>query len=312
MARRFQLRGQSGPVANRIIELIEPEIIFGRDLSSDVVVSDSEVSRAHARLSWRDDTYVIEDLRSTNGTWVNGRPVLRGHKLAAGDTLTLGKVSVFVYEPVPEPVSDTTPNREPASLPELIESTMMMPALRKEIYDAAAAVMARRLERRAQPDHGEPGAHPAREGTLERPAEPALSPGASFYRSYLAALQSGDRARLLSLYHADAVLLSTDGAVVGVSAIAVFFERYLAGRAGFTAAPAGEPIEGGDSILGEAGIETADGVSRTRDAFVLKDGRATHHFTCVVETTPKGAGPAAQPGPPTPADAADSPSNPAP
>jgi ketosteroid isomerase-like protein len=284
MARRFQLRGQSGPVANRIIELIEPEITLGRDLSNDLVISDSEVSRAHARLSWRDDAYVIEDLRSTNGTWVNGHPILRGYRLVAGDTVTLGKVSVFVYEPVPEPVTDTTPNPDASSLPEIIESTMMMPAWQKEI---SAAMMARRPEIRVQPDEFEPSAFVAGEEPPEPSAERSLSPGASFHREYLAALQAGDLEGLLRLYHPDATLLSMDAAVTGASGIAKFFEQYFRGAGSFTVVPTGKYIEGGDSILCETRVETAGVIAQVHEVFVLRDGRATHHFTCTTKSTSK-------------------------
>ena len=48
MVKRYQLRGHSGPVANRVIELVELNITLGRDLSNDIVIGDSEVSRNHA------------------------------------------------------------------------------------------------------------------------------------------------------------------------------------------------------------------------------------------------------------------------
>jgi hypothetical protein len=291
MAKRYQLRGHSGPVANRIIELIDPDITLGRDLSNDLVISDSEVSRLHARLSWRDDGYVVEDLRSTNGTWVNGRPVLRSSRLTTGDMVTLGKVSVFVYELVPEPVSDTTPNQDAAALPEMIDSTMAMPAWQLEASKVGEAIGARQPEIRALPEEVEPGAFVAREEPLELSAERTLSPGALFHREYLAALQAGDLEGLLSLYHPDATLLSMDTAVTGASGIAEFFEQYFGGAGSFTAAPTGKYVEGGDSILCESRVEAADITALVLEVFVLRDGRATHHFTCTIESTSKRTNP---------------------
>ena len=114
---------------------------LGRDLANDVVIADSEVSRTHARISWRNEEHSVRDLKSTNGTWINGRPVLAATKLALGDMLTLGKTSVFVYELVPESELDTSREEEDAG--DSIESTMAMPAFPE------AALEARRLVRPA-------------------------------------------------------------------------------------------------------------------------------------------------------------------
>ena len=65
------------------------ELIVGRHSSCDVKLSDPTVSRRHARLIFRDGSWVLQDLESTNGTAVNdvrvGRCVLH-----PGDTLSLG------------------------------------------------------------------------------------------------------------------------------------------------------------------------------------------------------------------------------
>lgn len=73
---RFSLRGGEARV--------------GRDPSADIVLTDPRVSRRHARV-WLDaGLLMIEDLGSTGGTAVNGRPVARPVPLAEGDTLTMG------------------------------------------------------------------------------------------------------------------------------------------------------------------------------------------------------------------------------
>jgi FHA domain len=53
------------------------ELILGRHHRCDVVLSDPAVSRLHARLLFRDGSWVLQDLQSTNGTTVNGVPVGR-------------------------------------------------------------------------------------------------------------------------------------------------------------------------------------------------------------------------------------------
>jgi hypothetical protein len=65
------------------------ELVIGRHHACDVVLSDPSVSRRHARLVFRDGTWVVQDLESTNGTAVNGVVVGRCG-LRAGDRLRLG------------------------------------------------------------------------------------------------------------------------------------------------------------------------------------------------------------------------------
>ena len=65
------------------------ELVVGRASSCDVVLDDSTVSRTHARLTFRDGAWVIQDLASTNGTIVNGKYVGRC-RLEPGDRLLLG------------------------------------------------------------------------------------------------------------------------------------------------------------------------------------------------------------------------------
>ena len=65
------------------------ELIVGRHHGCDVVLSDPSVSRLHARLVFRDGSWVLQDLESTNGTLVNGVPVGRC-ALRPGDRLALG------------------------------------------------------------------------------------------------------------------------------------------------------------------------------------------------------------------------------
>jgi pSer/pThr/pTyr-binding forkhead associated (FHA) protein len=62
----------------------------GRDESCDVVISDAGVSSRHARISASVHGHLIEDLVSTNGTFVNGQPVARA-ALMSGDTIELGR-----------------------------------------------------------------------------------------------------------------------------------------------------------------------------------------------------------------------------
>jgi len=71
------------------------ELLIGRHQGCDIVLGHASVSRRHARLTFRDGNWVLRDLDSTNGTLVNGQPVVRC-VLLPGDVLTLGDESVLV------------------------------------------------------------------------------------------------------------------------------------------------------------------------------------------------------------------------
>ena len=64
--------------------------VIGRD-GADVVINDEKVSRKHAEIGlYGPGAYVLRDLASTNGTWVNGRPVSEKVKLANGNLIRVG------------------------------------------------------------------------------------------------------------------------------------------------------------------------------------------------------------------------------
>jgi hypothetical protein len=67
----------------------QDELLVGRHKACDIVLSDLSVSRRHARLMFRDGSWVLQDLDSTNGTYVN--EVLVGRcELRPGDQVLLG------------------------------------------------------------------------------------------------------------------------------------------------------------------------------------------------------------------------------
>jgi predicted component of type VI protein secretion system len=71
------------------------ELFIGRSTGCDVVLTDTTVSRCHARLTPRDGFWVLHDLCSTNGSYLNGHRVKRC-QLHPGDRLVLGQAPLRV------------------------------------------------------------------------------------------------------------------------------------------------------------------------------------------------------------------------
>ena len=79
------------------------EIVVGRSSELDMVLVEEMVSRKHARIGYEDDHMFIEDLGSTNGTFVNGEKIKHA-RLKEGDRILIGTsiLKVIVQENAPE------------------------------------------------------------------------------------------------------------------------------------------------------------------------------------------------------------------
>jgi pSer/pThr/pTyr-binding forkhead associated (FHA) protein len=76
------------------IELAEGKNIIGRLADCAVIVNDTNVSRRHAQVHRSGSGFVISDLGSTNGTYVNGERLIADHRLADGDIISIGAVNL--------------------------------------------------------------------------------------------------------------------------------------------------------------------------------------------------------------------------
>lgn len=93
----FSLKIDAGTFAGRRYVFDQPQVSLGRTDENDVVVPDVGASRKHARIVLEGEAYKVEDLRSSNGTKVNGEPLTRPLGLRDGDLLQIGEVT-FTFQ----------------------------------------------------------------------------------------------------------------------------------------------------------------------------------------------------------------------
>jgi len=91
------IKFKSGPQSGKENVFDLDEISLGRDPSCNIVFDEIEVSRHHARIYKSNNEYFIEDLNSTNGTYINGQPVKKQEIIQNGDLITLGDSVVLEF-----------------------------------------------------------------------------------------------------------------------------------------------------------------------------------------------------------------------
>lgn len=69
-------------------------LVIGRSTEADVLVMDPEVSRRHAQLEADGGSVFLTDLHSSNGTFLNGRPIRESIELRSGDEIDIGAARI--------------------------------------------------------------------------------------------------------------------------------------------------------------------------------------------------------------------------
>jgi putative serine protease PepD len=90
----LRLAVTAGVGAGRLLELGEGRFVIGRDASCDLTVDDPKVSGEHAEIIRSGSSFVLRDLGSTNGTYVNGSRVREPVALEGGDQLRVGNTQL--------------------------------------------------------------------------------------------------------------------------------------------------------------------------------------------------------------------------
>lgn len=77
--------------------LIDRPLTVGREPECDVVISDRQVSRYHARISPEPEGIILEDLGSKNGTYLHGKMISEPVRLVDGDSFQIALVQQFIF-----------------------------------------------------------------------------------------------------------------------------------------------------------------------------------------------------------------------
>ena len=91
-----------------VFPLLEDEYLIGRDASNPISIADNSISSRHARIIRGPDGFFIEDLKSRNGTFVNGGKVTDRRLLANNDVVRIGKVILTFNLAIDAVVGDET------------------------------------------------------------------------------------------------------------------------------------------------------------------------------------------------------------
>ncbi len=83
-----------GPLAQTVIPLGTAQITLGRAPDSTLVIDDDYASSRHARLYPGDDGWIVEDLGSTNGTWIDRTRITSPTVLPPGVPLRIGRTTL--------------------------------------------------------------------------------------------------------------------------------------------------------------------------------------------------------------------------
>lgn len=155
--------------------LEKDEYTIGRQDGCDIRIDNLGISRNHARIVRDGSGFVVEDLQSSNGTFVNGVQVQK-HNLNEGDEIAIGKYLIIFRASSEVPASNADVDTTDESVSEAVSSggdalnTMAMDgdairkrleAMQKEKAAAQAAAPARETEKAGGASTPQPAAAPA-------------------------------------------------------------------------------------------------------------------------------------------------------
>src|SRR5580704_5826208 len=87
----------AGNSLGRMFRLDQPETFIGRATDATIRIEDDGVSRRHAKIVQQDGEVWVEDMKSANGTLVNGQRVASGMVLQDGDKIQMGSTTILKF-----------------------------------------------------------------------------------------------------------------------------------------------------------------------------------------------------------------------
>ncbi len=91
---------EGGPVPSLVVQAGNQTHVFSADFTAgrqgSLVADDDHASNHHARFQFAHGAWYIEDLRSTNGTFLNGRRMFSAQRLKKGDKIKIGRTTIQV------------------------------------------------------------------------------------------------------------------------------------------------------------------------------------------------------------------------
>jgi len=174
--------------AGRQFPLTDQPILLGRSEKCAIYIADQRASRQHAQITWDGETFILSDLGSTNGTFLDGRRITAPERLYDGDEIAIAS-AVFTFrdpdstlraENMPLLVVDASSgniwvNRKPVSLSPKEQALFdllyrnagkpigksqiaeaVWPEYRLQVFDYQIESLVKRLREKIEPDPANP------------------------------------------------------------------------------------------------------------------------------------------------------------
>lgn len=160
MSEIFAMKWNLTPISTQLPEQntqIQQDILVGRHVGCDLVLQDAKISRKHAAFYIKDHTLWLEDLQSSNGTYVNEQKIEAPTQLTGGEKIQFADL-VFhleqfqeqaVTEKPEQDIIDEAPSAEPAKAEPLsqpkatpVEDTTPQPVKKNNLQTIVFAVIA--------------------------------------------------------------------------------------------------------------------------------------------------------------------------
>jgi phosphoserine phosphatase RsbU/P len=109
------LKVVKGSCPGQLIELSDERMVMGRQPTCEIVLDNAAVSRTHAQILHNHGVFYVEDLRSRNGTYLNGQKIAARSELHDGDEIKVCEVVLKFYQGRPSTSELNAPGAHPAA-----------------------------------------------------------------------------------------------------------------------------------------------------------------------------------------------------